>query len=70
MRYTETRSQLSPQFHYRYVFRARHSKILGVQVARNYASRRQRDTFLPEGLQRDLQDGHADTFGIRPCLST
>lgn len=32
-----TRSQLSPQFHCRYVFRARHSKILGVQVARNYA---------------------------------
>lgn len=25
-----TRSQLSPQFHCRYVFRARHSKILGV----------------------------------------
>lgn len=32
-----TRSQLSRQFRRRYVFRARHSKILGVRVARNYA---------------------------------
>jgi len=32
-----TRSQLSPQFHCCYVFCARHSKILSVQVARNYA---------------------------------
>lgn len=67
-----TRSQLSRQFHCRYVFRARHSKILGVQVARNYALD-QRDTFLPGGLERGLQDGHADTFGnpswtLRPLL--
>lgn len=46
-----TRSQLSQQFHWGYVFRARHSKILGCAGHEQLRSRRRRDTFLPEGLE-------------------